>query len=389
MKKTDQITMRDHNQRLVLQALFNAKETSRAQLAVDLQLHKSTISSIYRDLDDIGFIEDLGEGDTTETGGRKAKMIRFNRNYGFVVAFDMGRHHLRMAQVRLSGEVIATDEFDVDGLTLKQVVDLMMKNLHRIKPQKYGTQEGVMGIAVGVHGVVDHNQVTYSPFFDYSGIDLADMLGQVISVPVLLENEANYAAVYIRDYHDYRQLDQYDNLIALNIHYGIGAGIIIDGQLYRGLAGRAGEVGRSIVWSQNKEIIRMEDLYSEDAMLKRLAEALGKKEVVRADFVAFASHNAPETTALIDDWVRGIAQMAYDIIQTYAPQALFIHSRFIAEMPELLGRVIEVYQDLNPTCQSELLFANHSVYQATLLGGAASVTRHVLDLEDVDLKFSH
>lgn len=53
----------------------------------------------------------------------------------------------------------------------------MMKTLHRIKPQKYGTQEGVMGIAVGVHGVVDHNQVTYSPFFDYSGIDLADMLG--------------------------------------------------------------------------------------------------------------------------------------------------------------------------------------------------------------------
>lgn len=136
--------MRDHNQRLVLQALFNAKETSRAQLAVDLELHKSTISSIYRDLDDIGFIEDLGEGDTTETGGRKAKTIRSNRNYGFVVAFDMGRHHLRMAQVRLSGEVIATDEFDVDGLTLKQVVDLMMKNLHRIKPQKYGTQEGVI-----------------------------------------------------------------------------------------------------------------------------------------------------------------------------------------------------------------------------------------------------
>ena len=57
MKKTDQITMRDHNQRLVLQALFNAKETSRAQLAVDLELHKSTISSIYRDLDDIGLLK--------------------------------------------------------------------------------------------------------------------------------------------------------------------------------------------------------------------------------------------------------------------------------------------------------------------------------------------
>ena len=92
MDKSDQLTMRDHNQRLVLQALFNAKETSRAQLAVDLNLHKSTISSIYRDLDKLGFIEDLGEGTTTETGGRKAKMIRFNRRYGYVMSFHMLTH---------------------------------------------------------------------------------------------------------------------------------------------------------------------------------------------------------------------------------------------------------------------------------------------------------
>ncbi len=58
-------------------------------------------------------------------------------------------------------------------------------------------------------------------------------------------------------------------------------------------------------------------------------------------------------------------------------------------MPELLGRVVVAYQQMNPTNESEILFANRSVYEATLLGGAASVTRRILDLDNLDLKFTH
>ncbi len=61
-----------------------------AQLAIDLNLNKSTISSIYRDLDEKGFIESLGDGETSETGGRKAKLIRFNRRYGYVISLIWG-----------------------------------------------------------------------------------------------------------------------------------------------------------------------------------------------------------------------------------------------------------------------------------------------------------
>ena len=384
MDKSDQLTMRDHNQRLVLQALFNAKETSRAQLAVDLNLHKSTISSIYRDLDKLGFIEDLGEGTTTETGGRKAKMIRFNRRYGYVMSFDMGRYHLRMALVRLSGEVIMQSAELVDGRAVDEVLALMSQHVKAHKNKKHGTQEGLMGIAVGIHGVVNDNQIVYSPFFDYQTVDVAATLEKVGGVPVMLENEANSAAVYIRDYHDYYRTAQFDNLVALNIHYGIGAGIIIDGQLYRGMQGDAGEVGRSIVAMTDNGPVRVEDLYSEDAMLARLAALTAEPVANRDAFVTFANQNSAVSTRVV-----GIAQVAYNIIQTTAPQALFIHSRFIAEMPDLLCRVVEAYQQMNPTNESEILFANRSVYEATLLGGAAAMTRKILDLEALPLTFTH
>ncbi|APS41924.1 Xylose-responsive transcription regulator, ROK family [Weissella jogaejeotgali] len=139
----------------------------------------------------------------------------------------------------------------------------------------------------------------------------------------------------------------------------------------------------------NNEPVRVEDLYSEDAMFERLATLTGQKVANRDAFVTFANQKSAVVTKLLDDWVMGVAQVAYNIIQTAAPQVLFIHSRFIAEMPELLGRVIVAYQQMNPTSESEILFANRSVYEATLLGGAAGVTRKILDLDDVDLKFKH
>jgi predicted NBD/HSP70 family sugar kinase len=139
----------------------------------------------------------------------------------------------------------------------------------------------------------------------------------------------------------------------------------------------------------DQEPVRVEDLYSEDAMLERLAALTGQPVANRDAFVTFANKKSAVVTQLLDDWVMGVAQVAYNIIQTAAPQVLFIHSRFIAEMPELLGRVVVAYQQMNPTNESEILFANRSVYEATLLGGAASVTRRILDLDNLDLKFTH
>lgn len=387
MKKSDHLTIRDHNQRLVLQALFNADETSRAQLAIDLNLNKSTISSIYRDLDEKGFIESLGDGETSETGGRKAKLIRFNRRYGYVISFDMGRHHLRTALVQVGGAVIMKQNTAVDGMSVLQVTELMISQIKKYKNNKNGTLNGLMGISVGIHGVVENNKVQYSPFFDYSQLDMAVELENVSGVRVVLENEANFAATYMRDYHDYRKSDHYNNMVVLNIHYGIGAGIIINGELYRGIQGRTGEIGRSVIETSTGETVRIEDLYSEDAMLRRTAERTGLIVQDRDRFIQLRKEQPETVSLLLDKWVRGISRVAFNLVQTLAPEALFIHSRFIAEMPDLLERVIVAYQMLNPINQSEILFANHSVYDATLLGGASSIAREVLDLDGLSLSF--
>lgn len=385
MDKSTAETMREHNQQLVLQKLFNAEATSRSEIAAQLNLHKSTISSIYRDLDEMGYIEELGEGETSEIGGRRPKLVRFSRQYGYVMSFDMGHRHLRVSSVRLTGEVIEEQVIHVQNQSVQAVIE-QMQNLLK-NADKLGTQQGLLGVAVGIHGVVDNNKVTYSPFFDYSQIDVAAALASVVDVPVLLENEANLAAVYTRDFHDYAKSTIYQNLAVVNVHYGIGAGMIVEKRLYRGLHGQAGEIGRSAASvSADGHVVRLEDLYSEEAMLSRFASQTGRA-VERDDFLAALKADDRTAQRMIGEWISGIAVAIFNLIQQNAPEAVFIHSRFIAELPDLLGEVVGAYQQMNPIGDTEIFFANNSVYRATMLGGVALVTRNLLGLAGLDLRF--
>lgn len=89
-QKTDQDVMRENNKKLVLKTLFNAGPTSRSAIASSIHLQKSTVSSIVRELHELGLIEELGIGESSNVGGRKPNLIQFNYRYGYVLAFDMG-----------------------------------------------------------------------------------------------------------------------------------------------------------------------------------------------------------------------------------------------------------------------------------------------------------
>ena len=156
------------------------------------------------------------------------------------------------------------------------------------------TERGLIGVGVAIHGVVEDNCVRYTPFHtDLLEHDLATELTEELDVPVFLENEANLAAVYLRDFHDYDSEETYRNFAVVNIHNGIGAGIIQNERLFRGLHGEAGEIGRQVIINNDylsagkfDAPIHIEDLYAEDAMLSRLGVLKGQDEITRDDFLS-------------------------------------------------------------------------------------------------------
>lgn len=387
-KSMNQDVMRATNRKLVLQHLFNNAQTSQVDIANSLQLHKSTISSIYRELEEEGYIEELGQGASTSVGGRRPMLVTFNRHFGYVVDFDMGRHHLRVMVTRLNGEILDYSSINTRGMTGREIVELMKAEAH--KHMSHKTLNGLMGIAVAVHGVVYKNRVMYSPFIDLSTIDLADELQAEFTVPVILENEANLSAVYLRDFHDYDIEASFTDMVSVNIHNGIGLGVIIDGQLYRGFQGQAGEVGHSVPVdgrSTTNASARLEDLYSEDALFERLATLKQVEYIDREGFMTYYAQRDSDAMALVDEWVIATAQIIFNTVQQYAPEVVFIHSRIMSLNTNLLQRVLVIYESLHPYVASHVAISSSSVEYATLLGGTAQIVREVLDLQTHALTF--
>ncbi|MBC1475047.1 ROK family protein [Listeria grandensis] len=383
-KKTDQDVMRENNKKLVLKTLFNAGQTSRSSIASAIHLQKSTVSSIVRELHEEGLIEELGIGESSHTGGRRPNLIQFNYRYGYVLAFDMGARHLRYSVNYLNGEVIQKESLRLTGRNIKDVFQMMREVISGLKA--FDTMKGLLGIAVSTHAPVHKNEIRYSPFLELDSFSLLTALEEVVDVPIEFENEANLTAISIRDFWYYSGEEPLQNLLALNIHNGIGVGTIINEQLYYGVQGLAGEIGRSVI-CKDKQVYRLEELYSEKAIMEKIAKHENKPELTVDEFAALIKKKDVFVLEVVDEWITAIAQITYNLVQYSAPEAVFLSSRSLSQFPDLLDRISEEYQALDPLGETRIEFTPHDIYDSSLLGGVALISRQVLGLESQDLIF--
>ncbi|MBC1487740.1 ROK family transcriptional regulator [Listeria sp. FSL L7-1485] len=377
-QKTDQDVMRENNKKLVLKTLFNAGPTSRSSIASRIHLQKSTVSSIVRELHESGLIEELGIGESSNAGGRKPNLIQFNYRYGYVLAFDMGARHLRYSVNYLNGEVIQKESLRLIGKSIKGVFQMMKKIISSLP--NYETMNGLLGIAVSTHAPVYNNEIRYSPFLELDSFSLLHALQKIVDVPIRFENEANLTAISIRDFWNHADAEPLTNLIALNIHNGIGVGTIINEQLYHGVQGLAGEIGRSVV-CKDQQVYRLEELYSEKAIMEKIAKHKEKPDLTVDEFAALIKMGNPFVLEVVEEWITAISQITYNLVQFSAPEAIFLSSRSLAQFPELLERISVAYKKLDPLGDTRIEFTEHDIYDSSLLGGVALITRQVLGLE--------
>ncbi|MBC1561413.1 ROK family transcriptional regulator [Listeria booriae] len=384
IKKTDQDVMRENNKKLVLKTLFNTGQTSRSSIASAVHLQKSTVSSIILELHEDGLIEELGIGEASNAGGRRPNLIQFNYRYGYVLAFDMGARHLRYSLNYMNGEVIQKESLRLTGHSIKDVFQMMQQVISGLPA--FDTMNGLLGIAVSAHAPVHENEIRYSPFLELDSFSLLEALQGIVDVPIRFENEANLTAISIRDFWYYSGEEPLSSLLALNIHNGIGVGTIINEQLYHGMQGLAGEIGRSVIYKDG-QVYRLEELYSEKAVMEKIAQQNGKQELTVEEFVALIKSKDSFVLAVVDEWVTAIAQITYNLVQYGAPEAVFLSSRSLSQFPELLNRIFEEYKALNPLGETRIEFTQHDIYESSLLGGVALIARQVLGLESQDLIF--
>lgn len=227
---------------LVLRLIWREKEISRAEIARVMDVSRSTVSRIVSDLQPTGLIADMGVGPSQ--GGRRPVLIAFQDDARVIVGVDVGAMHVSAALTDLRGRVLAWRErghpvrSDPAG-TLRLVAELCDSCL--AARQRPATD--LMGIGVAVPSPVDprHPGRMFDRVFPaWRGHNVVGHLEARYGVPILVDNDANLGAVAE---HRWGWGVSVNDLTYLKVSTGIGAGHIIDGSIYRGSTGMAGEIG--------------------------------------------------------------------------------------------------------------------------------------------------
>ena len=377
--------LHEQNIRAILAEVFNQQPIARVDISKNLSLNKSTVSALYFDLKERGVVSELGEGQASTSGGRKPVLIAINNRYGFTINFDFGYRHLHIMRNDISGGILDYSQADVEGLRLSEIVQIIDEAIHDAR-RNDRSEHGLLGISFAIHGTVHNNQVTYSPFMDMEGIDLANVFETKYQVPVLLENEANLSAVYERDFNDGHALN---NAVTVSIHRGIGAGIIVNKELYHGDHGEAGEIGRSVIIGSalGQTMMKVEDFCSEEAIISQLGQIKANQALDRQSVVELYNQHAEDAVTVLNGFIRNIAMIISNVQNNYDPATIFINSPLIEELPSLLPPITDHYQKMTKSNPVPIKMIADS-HAATLQGGCALITRQVLDLENFELNFS-
>jgi len=232
--------LRAINERALLETLRRVGPSSRPQLARMAGLSKPTVSLALANLEGAGLVRPVGPA--SPSLGRTAMLYEVDPTAGYVIGIDIGRAWIRIAAADLSGHIVARRDDRNRERSATALVRKVSDVAHGVVAEAGLTWEQVAHTVVGGPGVFDpdSDRLLLAPNLPgWSRPGVMSSLRQALPPSVALDNDANLAAVGERSYGSGRDADTF---VYVSIGTGIGMGIIIDGELYRGAHGAAGEV---------------------------------------------------------------------------------------------------------------------------------------------------
>ena len=300
----DQRLVKAINRKVLLRLLRDEAGISRAVLAERSGLTKSTVSLLAKELIDEGW---LAEDDVAVTGslGRRPTPLRIDGRGLALVGADLGTDSIRLVRVSLQGEVLESSAVALrdraPDAACHQLVELVTAQSARVA--RAGAR--LLGVGVGLPGPVDTRSgiLEFAPNIGWRRVEVGKRLAleleaaQLGDVPVYVQNEADLAAVGETEF-GARPAD--DPLVYVSCSVGVGAGIILNGALFTGATGAAGEIGHTTLHVDGLRC---------SCGRRGCAEAyVGLKAVARA--AGFLRDGEVDRAALAQDLARPRAQKA-------------------------------------------------------------------------------
>lgn len=242
--KADLLYMKELNRRLILDTIRQHGEISRAEIAKTTKLNPSTVTRIIADLIEEGFVRETGYADSH--GGRKPILVDLVPDAAFIIGINVETNLVIGIVSNLVGDIIYNIHLPLPSHSKEDVLGAIIRAGDWLLDQAAGSDQEIIGIGVAMHGLVDSVKgiALFPPAFGWKDLPLGELLEKCFNMPVRLENNARAMALGEWWFGAGRNST---NFIALKVGYGIGSGIILNGQIFRGVDFTAGEIGHTTV----------------------------------------------------------------------------------------------------------------------------------------------
>jgi predicted NBD/HSP70 family sugar kinase len=305
--------LRTINETRVLNLLFQRGPHSRADIARELQVTRSTASALVAGLVERDLLLETEETADVERIGRPGFVVKLNPGARTYIGVDIAVSELRIVALDMKADVIGSLTVPyTDPATPDYVVGLVRPAVEKLLADNGLDFSVVEGLGVAIPGLVETDGViVFAPILNWRNVDIKAMIEQAFDVPINLyfDNDANACAVS----EGYRADTSASGTLAYFLmDSGVGLGILHQGQVFRGQEGVAGEIGHARFFGGFSDDVdfaatpTFEDTVGREGVLRMCARHQVPATTIR-EFVDLAQTGDPGARRVYEIWVRCLA----------------------------------------------------------------------------------
>lgn len=378
--------MRSINRSAILEIIRREGPISRNAISQRLDVSLPTVMRVVDEL----VREDLvrPQASTEWTGGRRRSLLKFNPERQVVIGVDLGGTKMFGAIADLAGNILDEAEIDRRGTDGEESFQRLTELIDALLSSREIKERRVRGIGIGAPGVTQHREgiVTWAYSLKWKDYPLKAKLVERYGLPIAVDNDVNLAALGELWFGVGQNTS---NIVFLTIGTGIGAGIIIDGALYRGAHEASGEIGNML---PGREFLGK--CYDEFGALETMASGIGIAERARQ---ALKGQRAPEelerllaedvfdaarqgqawATALIDETVDYLAVAIANLAVTFDPELIVLGGGVTRSADLLVEPILRRIEGTLPTLPR--LAVSTLQRRAVVMGAITNVLHNTSD----------
>jgi predicted NBD/HSP70 family sugar kinase len=379
----------------LLRMIRRFSKVTRGKIVQLTGFSSAKISLLIKELESENLIMETGEEEST--GGRKARYLQLKGERGCFLGIELGSYELKATLVDFSGAILANAKMLEDPTVVEPelVIRQLLYFLRQFLEANKSCLDGCLAVGLALSGIVDDDSGVCRYFRNqknWEGLSIRSLLEHEFGLPCVIDDSSRMMALAERLYGTCQGVD---NFILYSVGFGLGTGIFVDGRLFRGSRGLAGELGHMVIKENGPRCVCgnygcLESFVSGYAIERQLVEALRDnvysslaevRPVSARELVSHAKAGDKLAFSILNDAAKHLGTGIANTINIFNPELIVLAGGLANAGTLLLEPIIQVVKasSLKHSADcAKIVFSSLDEYSAAL-GAANKAIDHILD----------